>query len=102
MQAFESLFRVAIMTWVLDSVSLGVGVECLEPDINAHLLAGWEMGDLAGSTDTELAIIAVSTAHNANPFDLFEREGFDLLIAYQAKAINPTTIGEANVFAIVF
>jgi len=102
LESFQPVFSFAIVPGVGDSVSLGVGQEAFEPDINAQLLPRWYLLNPAFGIDTELAIVAVCTPDNTNPLDQLERKLLDTLIgiANQFEATNPTAIGEDDVSAI--
>ena len=80
MQAFELLFGFAVVTWVRNGVSVGVSIENFESHINAHHAASGGVLNLAFGLNTELHIIPIGAAQDANAFDLLERESFNVLL----------------------
>ena len=80
MKPLQSLLSEAQVTWVLDGVSLGVGIEGFQAHINAHLFARRDVFDHTTCFDTELDIVAVSTTHHAYALDLLDGEGFNVLL----------------------
>jgi hypothetical protein len=97
-QAFEFLLGFAIVAWVLNLLTIGVGVEDLQTHVDADHASGLDMLYLAFGLDTQLHIISIGAMEDANPLDLFNREGFNVLprIADQAEASNATPVGEGD------
>src|SRR5713226_2349232 len=104
MQAFEFLFRFAIVARVLNHVAVGVSQEGLKTHINAHFFPRCNMVDDAFYLEAQLHIIPISPMHDTNALDLLDGEGGALLfrVANQTQATNATAIGENHVFAIGF
>jgi hypothetical protein len=102
LESFQFVLSTAVVSGVLNRVSLRVRQQAFEPDIYTQLFPRWDMLDFAFSLDSKLDIVAISTTKNTYPFDVFHWEGFDVLffVANQAKATNPAAIGEDDVFAI--
>src|SRR6266480_2676634 len=102
MQAFEFLFRLSIMTGILNREAVRVGVEDFETHVDADHAARLDMLTLAFGLDSELHRISIGTAQEANSFDLLHGKGFDVLsgIAYQAQATNAAAIVEGTVAPI--
>jgi|GEM_PF-812811 len=99
----QLLFSFAVVPRVVYRVSLGVGQKALEPNIDTQLFPGWNMLDIAFGRDCELAIVAISPADNANPFDVFHGKSLDLLflVPNQSETTNPTAIGEGDMTSII-
>jgi len=70
LESFESRLRFAIMARVGDGISLRVGQEAFEPDINPQLLPRCHMRDYALGIDAELARVAIGTSNDAHPLVL--------------------------------
>ena len=104
MQGLELLLGLAQIARILDGVAVRIGAVGTDAYINAFLFACGDMLNYPVSLDGKLHVVAISTSHDANPLDLLRGEGFNVLfgIADQAKATNPTAIGEGDVFAIRF
>lgn len=102
LQPLQPLFGFAIGAWVLHGVSFRVGREGLEANIKADSFLCWNMLNVPISLYAKLNEVAVGTADNANPFDLLEREGFNLLVPDEAQASNATAISEDDVFTVGF
>src|SRR6266576_6788458 len=102
-KTLELRLRFAVVARVGDSVSLRVSQEALKTHINTKLMARCNMLDFAGSSDAELAGVAISTADNANPLDIFHGKGLNLLflVSDQAQATNATAIGEGDMTACI-
>src|SRR5437660_7964808 len=98
LESFESRLCFAIVPGIGDGISLGVGQETLEPDINPQLLPGWNMLDFALGINAELAVVAICTPNDTNTLDQLDREFLDALIgiANQFQASNPTAIREGD------
>ena len=92
MQTFKFLLRLSGETWVLNALTVGIGVEDLQTHVDADHAAGFHMLTLPFDLDTELHIIAIGTAQEANSLDLLGGEGEDVLsgIADQAQSPNAT------------
>ncbi len=104
MKPLQSLLCLTIMAGVLNGVSLGVGVEGFQTNINAHSFPCRDMFDVSLNLDTELDVVPVCPPHNAYSFDLLEREDFNVLlgIAHEPESANAAAISEADMFAIRF
>ena len=100
MQAFELLLRFPQMARVGNGVALCIRQKCLEAQINAGLLSRWSMLDAPRGIHHELTRIAISTANETNPFDLFGWEGFDLPCAHKPQPPDAAAISEREVSAI--
>src|SRR5258708_14689667 len=79
LESFEPRLCLTIVPRVGDGVSLGVGQEALESDINPKLQPCWNMPDLPLGVDTELAVVAICPSNNANALDQLERNFLDAL-----------------------
>src|SRR6266576_3578030 len=102
-KTLELRLRFAVVARVGDSVSLRVSQEALKTHINTKLTARCNMLDFAGSSDAELAGVAIGAADNANPLDIFHGKGLDLLflVSDQTQATNATAIGEGDMTACI-
>ena len=102
LETFQSRLRTACVPGVGDGVSLRVGQEALEPDINPKLFPRWDMLDFPLGIDTELAGVAICTPYDAHPLDQLDGKLLETLIgiANQFEAANPTAIGEDDMSAI--
>ena len=58
------------MAWVLNLLTIGVSVEDLQTHVDADHAAGLHMVTLPLDLDTELNIIPIGAAQEANAFDL--------------------------------
>src|SRR5713226_5940469 len=101
MQALQPLFCLAVVAGVLDGLRVGNGIENLQPHIDAYPVSSRDMLYLPLGLHAKLDIVAIGTAHNAYPFDLLGRKGFNVLlgIAYETETTNATAIGEGDMFA---
>ena len=104
LQALESFFRLAVVTGVLDGVTLGVSIVGFQAHVDPDLLPAREVLYLAAGLYPELAIVAIGTVDNPHSLDLLGGERFNLLllVAHQPQAPNPTAIRETNVLAVGF
>jgi hypothetical protein len=104
MQTLQSLLCLAVVTWVFYRIAMGVGIEGGPSNVYTYHASSRDMFDLALCLDTELSIVPIGSTHKTHPLDLLDGEGFKVLvgIAYQTEPTNATTIGEANVLAVVF
>src|SRR5260370_41417624 len=102
-QPLQFLLSFAVVPGVVYGLALGVGQETLETYIDADLLAGCNMVYIALNFDTELAIEAIGTTDDTNPFDILHRKGLDVLflVSNQAESANSAAIGEGDIFAII-
>lgn len=102
METLEFRLRFSVVTLVLYRIPVGIGVEELQAHVDTDHAARLDMFTLALGLNTKLAIIAIGTAQDANPFDLLDWEGFDLLVRVpnQAEATNATAIGEDDMVPI--
>jgi hypothetical protein len=101
LQAFELLLGFAILMRVLDGVTFRVGIVGFESYVDADLLPSWDMRERPISLDTERHRVAIGSSEKANPLDLFEGKGFDVLflVPDEPKSPDATAIGEGDVFA---
>jgi hypothetical protein len=62
------------------------------------------MLDLTGSFNPELAVVAISAAHEAHPLDLLGGEGFDLLLLVpnEPEGADGASVREGEVLAVRF
>src|SRR5260370_11530404 len=97
----QLLLSFAVVARVGDGISFGVGQKAFEPDIYTNLIARFNVFDFAGSSDTELAVVAIGTAHNANTLDVLDRESLDMLlfVANQTKTANAAQVSEGDMTA---
>jgi len=104
LQALESFFRLAVVTGVLDGVTLRVRIVGLQAHVDPDLFPARDVLYLASGLDPELAIVAIGTVDNPHSLDLPGGERFHLLllVAHQPQAPNPTAIREPNVLAVGF
>jgi len=89
MQALQLLFRLMQEARILHYVPQARGVEVLQTHIDADLCARCHMLHLAISFDCELAIVAISAAHDTHPLDAFRGEGCDLLFLVPTRRRHP-------------
>ena len=97
----ESLLRFPVVPRVVYGSALGVGQKALQTYINTELRVRRDVFNFALGHDTELTVVAIGTADNANTLDILDWKGFYLLflVANQAKTANPTAIGEGDMRA---
>jgi len=97
----ESLLSFPVVPRVVYGSALGVGQKALKTYINTQLRVRGDVFNLALDLDSELTVVAIGTADNANTLDILDRKGFYLLflVANQAKTANPTAIGEGDMRA---
>ena len=101
-ETLELRLGLAVVALVLYRVPIGIGVEDLQAHIDANHTARLDMFALAFGLDAELRIIAIGAAYNANPLNVLDWEGFNVLIgiAHQAKSPNATAIDEGDMASI--
>ena len=101
-ETFEFCLSLAVVAWVLNALSVGVGVEDLQPHVDTDHAASFDMFALAFGLHPKLAIISICASQDANSFDLLGGEGFDMLpgIAHQAQSPNAASIDEGDVTSI--
>ncbi len=80
LESFESLFSFAVVSWVRYRVALGVGQEGFESHIDANFSSRWNVFDFALSLDAKLDIVPIGASDNVNPLDVFDGEGFNVLL----------------------
>lgn len=102
MQPLEFLFSFAQEARIGYCVPVGVRVELLQAHINPDLCPCCDMLHVALSLDSELHNISICTFDEANPLDLFDGEGRNLLlfVANQTKTPDATAIRERDVLPI--
>ena len=102
METFNFGLGEASVTWVRNCVPIAVGVEDLQPHIDTDHAASLDMLTLLLGLHTELEIIAICAAQDANSFDLLHWEGFDVLrrVSNQAQASDPAQVCEDDVASI--
>ena len=99
METFEFRLRLSIVALVLYRVSIGVGVEDLQTHVDTDDTASFHMLTLSFGLNSELSVVSIGAAQEADPLDLLHWESFDMLsgTANQAQA---TTKGESDVASI--
>jgi hypothetical protein len=60
------------MSWVINSLPGGVGVEMSQPNIKTDRLACWFLFLYPFYIDTKLAIISIGSTDNPHSFDLLQ------------------------------
>ena len=101
METFELRLGFAIVAWVLNLLAVRVGVEDFQPHIDANHAARFNVFAFTLRLDTELDIVAIGAPHDANPLDLLDWEGFDVL-SWVADQTQATTKGEGDLASIRF
>src|SRR5579883_1619828 len=102
LQPFELLLCLAIIAGIGYRVALTIGIEGVQPHINPRLFAGGNMLNLAGGSDTELAVVAIRATNEPHPLDLLHGKGLDSAGANQAQAPDAQAIGEGDVLSVRF
>ena len=99
METFEFCLGFAVVAWVLYCVPIGVRVEDLQTHVDTDDTASFHMLTLSFGLNSELSVVSIGAAQEADPLDLLHWESFDMLsgTANQAQA---TTKGESDVASI--
>jgi hypothetical protein len=74
LQPLESLLCFAIVAWVLHRLTVAIGQERLETDINPCLPARWNMLNVPLCLDTELDVVAIGAADETDTLDVLDGE----------------------------
>src|SRR5690349_21745542 len=70
----ETIFRLPIVSWVLDGITERISQEHFESYINTNLTACRDMFNFPVCFDGKLNIVAISMSYNTNTLDIFDRE----------------------------
>ena len=100
MQARQLLFCFAQEARVGNGDTFRVGIEGLQPHINADLGASWRMLYLPICLHRKLDIVAISPLQETDPLDLAGGERFDRPCADQPQCANAVPIGEGEALPI--
>ncbi len=103
LESLESFLSSPMMSRVGYAVSLRISQEAQESHIDPDLPPRWDVLNSALRLDGKLHIVAVSPTEDANPLDVFDGEGFNilLLIANQPESADPTAIREGDMLTII-
>ena len=82
-------------------MTLAVSVEVFQVHINAADAVLEFMGDFPVGVDAELAVVAIGSSYQLDPFDLPDRTEMQIPCANEFKPANAEPIGKADAFAVV-
>lgn len=101
LKPFQGFFRLSQMTGMINSLTVGIGVEVSQPNIKTDGLSCWLSLLNPTKVDTKLNVVPVSSTNYANSFNLFQLIKVQATSSPQLKASSLKAIGESDSSSIL-